>query len=395
MSQALPSASNCCYPCAEPVITTTPGPQGDAGADGADGADGLNAYTLLTSGFTMPAELANVTVAVANSDWMTVGQKVFIGKLSSAARGTFEVISKPDSAHAILENMEDTPNSAYVDNSAPGTVFPNGSAVSPSGLQGPKGVDGTSGAPTTAHYVTTQAEAGLSAEFSLGTLTTGLLKHTVAAGVSTPATAIDGADYLSPTTGLEPGDIGTTVQGWDALTDAIAALAMVADRMIYGTGANTVALTPITAQGRTLVAYADAAATLVGLGRVKERSGLLGLLTVNLNGVVGDQNVPVTFTRAIIRKVVLEAASVNLAATATRFGLYTGSGKTGSAIVTDPFDPSALTAATKWIDVTLAAGVGTDVVIPDLVNSRIYFYLSVAHGVAATAKLWVFGEDLS
>lgn len=57
------------------------------------------------------------------------------------------------------------------------------------------------GAPTTAHYVTTQAESGLSAEANLGALTTGLLKHSVSAGVSTPATAVAGTDYAAAPTG--------------------------------------------------------------------------------------------------------------------------------------------------------------------------------------------------
>lgn len=54
-------------------------------------------------------------------------------------------------------------------------------------------------APADAHFVTSQAESGLSNEVNLGALTTGLLKHTVSAGVSTPATAVAGTDYNSPT----------------------------------------------------------------------------------------------------------------------------------------------------------------------------------------------------
>jgi hypothetical protein len=46
------------------------------------------------------------------------------------------------------------------------------------------------------HYVTTQAESALSAEFSLGSLGAGLLKQTVSAGVATPAIATEGSDYL-------------------------------------------------------------------------------------------------------------------------------------------------------------------------------------------------------
>lgn len=52
--------------------------------------------------------------------------------------------------------------------------------------------------PKDAQYITAQAETGLSAEVSLGALTSGLLKHTVAAGVSTPATAVEGTDYKAP-----------------------------------------------------------------------------------------------------------------------------------------------------------------------------------------------------
>lgn len=55
------------------------------------------------------------------------------------------------------------------------------------------------GAPTTAKYWVSEADATLSAEVDLGALTTGLLKHTVAAGVSTPATATAGTDYTTPT----------------------------------------------------------------------------------------------------------------------------------------------------------------------------------------------------
>lgn len=62
----------------------------------------------------------------------------------------------------------------------------------------------SSGASTAASFVTTQAEGGLSAEFNLGSLTTGLLKHSVAVGVSTPATAVAGTDYENALTFSTP-----------------------------------------------------------------------------------------------------------------------------------------------------------------------------------------------
>lgn len=51
------------------------------------------------------------------------------------------------------------------------------------------------GAPASAHYLTSQAESGLSAEVNLGALTTGLLKIAVTGSVATPSTAISGTDY--------------------------------------------------------------------------------------------------------------------------------------------------------------------------------------------------------
>lgn len=55
-------------------------------------------------------------------------------------------------------------------------------------------------------------------------------------------------------------ELGTDVQPADPLLTAIAALSMVADRYIYGTGADTVALGTITSFIRTLLDDADAAA---------------------------------------------------------------------------------------------------------------------------------------
>lgn len=52
-------------------------------------------------------------------------------------------------------------------------------------------------APIAANYWVSQSDTDLTNEVDLGALTSGLLKHTVAAGVSTPATAIAGTDYLT------------------------------------------------------------------------------------------------------------------------------------------------------------------------------------------------------
>jgi hypothetical protein len=325
---------------------------------------------------------------------MAVGQAVYISPY-----GYYEVTAvNVDGIHATVQNLCDGAGT-YADNidDGVGVTFANGSKVSPAGVQGPTGAtpanvmlktDNLSGL---ANLATSRTNLGL------GSISTQPANNVAITGGSitgiTDLAVADGGTGASASAGART-NLGAAASG---LATASGLTVSAVDKILGldVAGPSAVKELTCTAAGRALIDDATAAAQLVTLGRIKERSGLLGLLTVDLNGAIADQNVPVTFTRAIIRKVVLEAASVNLAATATRFGLYTGSGKTGTAIVTDPFDPAALTAATKWIDVALAAGIATDVVVPDLVNSRLYFYLSVAHGVAATAKLWVFGEDLS
>ena len=91
----------------------------------------------------------------------------------------------------------------------------------------------SSGASTAASYVTTQAESGLSAEFNLGSLTTGLLKHSVSAGVSTPATAVAGTDYMNTTLASANIYVGNA-------TNITTAVAMSGDIAIDNAGATTI-----------------------------------------------------------------------------------------------------------------------------------------------------------
>ncbi len=83
----------------------------------------------------MPGEAANVTADVFNSTWMVVGQKVFAS--GGGFRGTFEVIAKPSATQVTLRNEKSTATDAYAENSPPASVFPIGTSISPSGLQGP------------------------------------------------------------------------------------------------------------------------------------------------------------------------------------------------------------------------------------------------------------------
>jgi hypothetical protein len=92
--------------------------------------------------------------------------------------------------------------------------------------------------------------------------------------VMTPLTVFQSltVNAASPTQGakadssLQPADIGVSVQGFDALLQAVSALVTVADRLIYTTGVDTVALTELTGFARTLLDDADAATARSTLG---------------------------------------------------------------------------------------------------------------------------------
>lgn len=111
-----------------------PGGKGDPGPPGANGTSGQNAYTSVTTSFVMPAEGGTVAAAVGNSDWMTIGQLVYV-----SGGGTMQVSGKPSSTSATLLNVENTASGLYTGNVAPGTTIASGNTVSPSGLQGPSG----------------------------------------------------------------------------------------------------------------------------------------------------------------------------------------------------------------------------------------------------------------
>lgn len=89
---------------------------------------------------------------------------------------------------------------------------------------------GGGSAPANAHYVTTQSESGLSNEFSLGTLSTGLLKVTVSASVGTPSTAVVDTDYMQP---IHNDTAKTTPVDADEFVEADSAASFVAKKVTW------------------------------------------------------------------------------------------------------------------------------------------------------------------
>jgi hypothetical protein len=114
---------------------------------------------------------------------------------------------------------------------------------------------------------TIATQAASSVAITGGTITggtiTGITDLAVVDGGTGASTAADARTNLGVA-------IGTDVQAYDAGLQSIAALTTGADQTIYATGADTYAVTSLTAAGRALLDDADAAAqrTTLGLGTV-------------------------------------------------------------------------------------------------------------------------------
>ena len=115
---------DCCNPCAQTTVVNIPGGEGQDGTPGTNGSNGTNSFSFTTADFVVPAVAADVTVLVANSTWMVIGQKVI-----TQGPATFQVQSKPGLNSAVLRFM------GYDDDLAPGATIPAGSQIGPSGVE--------------------------------------------------------------------------------------------------------------------------------------------------------------------------------------------------------------------------------------------------------------------
>lgn len=393
MAAAIPQLPDCCTPCSVPETVAVPGPQGPPGVNGTNGTNGINAFTATTANFTMPAEGGSVTVNVGNSQWATIGQIVYV-----QTAGYMQVTAKPTTTSLTLVNLENTGTSAYTPNAPPGTVIPAASTISPAGLQGPAGT--VSGDV----MLKSQNLAGLAdlptsrANLGLGTAATatvgkanGQLPPVDAAGGLTSGQAI-----FATTTGLESKSataaraalglaIGTDVQAFNTLLQAFAGVSAAADRLAYFTGSSSMTVTTLTALARSLLDDVTAADMRATLGKVLPRYGELGSLTaVNLNVGNQDNSITIEASRYRIDKVTLENPSgAVLTATAGVFTAPSGGGTTIAATQV----LTALSATTKFMDMTLQSVVGTDV----FTASQIYFRTGTPEGTARTCSVRVFG----
>lgn len=135
------------------------------------------------------------------------------------------------------------------------------------------------------------------------------------------------------------------------------------------------------------VAQTNQLAALTQYGQLK--NVLLGKLTGANFNVTTDQAITINnTTRYIIRSIVVTNASISL--DTALGGIYAAASKT-TALVAAGQAYSALTAAAKYLDLTLEAIVSTDT----RTQTTLYLSLSTPQGAAATADVYVFGDIIS
>lgn len=114
-------------PCPTGVV---PGPQGDPGSAGSDGV-GYNSFTVNTVEFVVPAVNDQVTIVVVYTNWIAVGQIVFI-----QSAGYYQVAAIDSITDVVITNL------GYADNAIPTTTIAPYQPVVPSGIAGQTGDTG-------------------------------------------------------------------------------------------------------------------------------------------------------------------------------------------------------------------------------------------------------------
>lgn len=116
------------------------------------------------------------------------------------------------------------------------------------------------------------------------------------------------------------------------------------------------------------------------------RQRLLGqLLGANMNST-SDQAIPINSAAYRVTKIVVANASLNL--TTAAGGVYPTTAKGGTAIVAAAQIYTALSSGTKLLDLTIANA-------DKQTAANLYLSLTTAQGSAATADIFVFGEDIA
>lgn len=157
-------------------------------------------------------------------------------------------------------------------------------------------------------------------------------------------------------------------------------------------GANT-DITGLSLTGDVAIAagVSTIANNAVNAAKMAAGSVQLGVLTgANLN-VTTDQAIAISATKYVIRKIIAYDVSTSLALGLAAGGVYSTAAKGGVAIVAAAQLWTALTSATKALDLTIdAAGIGLY-----FTAGTLYLSLTTANGSAATATIAIFGDKLA
>ncbi len=112
-----------------------------------------------------------------------------------------------------------------------------------------------------------------------------------------------------------------------------------------------------------------------------------GAKLINL-AVTTDQPITICCSKYVIRRIVVTDATATPILAAG--GLYDAASKGGNALVGTGQAYTTLTGSTKFLDLTLTAFVGTDVVTA----TTIYFALTMANAGACTVTVMVYGDSI-
>jgi len=186
MPSQLVSSSGCCQPCdSDPVVVNIPGPQGEAGTNGTNGTNGVNSFTYTTAPFFVPALGSSVVVSVDNGSFLpqSVAGQFFV---SVQGLGYMQVTS----VNGLLITLQNPAAGVLgIANAIPTTLIPTGSLITLAGAIGATGSAGASGgAPSNATYICRTADATLSAETALDSLSAGYIKTQGSSGFGAVST---------------------------------------------------------------------------------------------------------------------------------------------------------------------------------------------------------------
>lgn len=204
-------------------------------------------------------------------------------------------------------------------------------------------------------YVTLADESGdLPSSFSLGSLTTGLVKNTVALGVSTLSTAVANTDYIAPSGGTMTGDL---ILNADPTVALGAATKQYVDNIALGIDIKEPVYASTTA---TLTAtYANGA---LGVGATLTNSGALAAFSTDgvspaINSRILVKNQASTFENGIYTLTTVGSGAVAWVLTRATDYDVAGDIATGDLIIVEN---GTTNASTGWLQTATVATMGTD-----------------------------------